>query len=68
MAMMRYAQSATEMIPRMKFSIKSKFPASDRVHHERGEKCDRNSDVNNVQHSYQSVKRHNAKLQYMCNG
>ena len=52
MAMTRYAQSATEMIPRMRFSIKSKFLAAARVKQKRREKCDRNSDVNHVQHNF----------------
>ena len=55
---MRYAQSATEMIPRMRFSIKSKFLATARVKQKRREKCDRHSDVNHVQHNFQADKRH----------
>jgi hypothetical protein len=58
MAAMRYPQSATEMIPRMRFSIKSKFLAAARVKQKRREKCDRNSDVNQVQHNFQTDERH----------
>ena len=52
MATMRYTQSATEMIPRMRFSIKSKFLAAARIKRERREKRDRNSDVNGIQHNH----------------
>ena len=55
---MRYTQSATEMIPRMRFSIKSKFLAAARVKQKRREKCDRNSDVNQVQHNFHTDERH----------
>jgi hypothetical protein len=58
---MRYAQSATEMIPRMRFSIKLKFPAAARVKQKHREKCDRNPDVNQVQHNFQTDKRHHDK-------
>ena len=53
MATMRYAQSATEMIPRMRFSIKfwSKFLAAERIKHKCGEKHNHQSDVNEVQHN-----------------
>jgi hypothetical protein len=42
MATMRYAQSATDMIPRMRFSIKieSEFFAAARIQRERGEEQD----------------------------
>jgi hypothetical protein len=52
MATMRYTQSATEMIPRMRFSIKSKFFAAAGVKHKRREKCDHNSDVNGIKHNH----------------
>jgi hypothetical protein len=62
MAAMRYAQSATEMIPRMRFSIKLKLLAAARVKQKRREKCDRNSDVNHVQHNFiQTGKRHHGQ-------
>ena len=63
MARMRYTQSATEMIPRMRFSIKSKFLAAARVKHNRREKCDHNSDVNHVQHNFfiQTGERHHGQ-------
>ena len=62
MAAMRYAQSAMEMIPRMRFSIKLKFLAAARVKQKRREKCDRNSDVNHVQHNFiQTGKRHHGQ-------
>jgi hypothetical protein len=38
------------MIPRIMFSIKSKFFATARVKRERGEKRDGDSDVNGVHH------------------
>jgi len=60
--MMRYAQSAMETIPRMRFSIKSKFLTAARVKQKRREKCDHNSDVNHVQHNFlQTGKRHHEK-------
>src|ERR1039457_7409008 len=51
------------MIPRMRFSIKSKFLAAARVKHKRREKCDHNSDVNHVQHNFfiQTGKRHHGQ-------
>jgi hypothetical protein len=61
MATMRYAQSATEMIPRMRFSIKLKLLAAARVKQKHREKCDRNSDVNHVQHNFQADKRHHGQ-------
>jgi hypothetical protein len=61
MATMRYTQSATEMIPRMRFSIKLEFLAAARVEQKRREKCDRNPDVNHVQHSFQTDKRHHGQ-------
>jgi hypothetical protein len=39
------------MIPRMRFSIKSKFLAAARVKQKRREKCDHNSDVNGIKHN-----------------
>jgi hypothetical protein len=66
MATMRYTQSATEMIPRMIFSIKVELElfATDRVKREGRKKHDDNSDVNDVQHNFQqtpsSHKRDNA--------
>ena len=52
MAMMRYTQSATEMIPRMRFSIKLEFLAAARVKQKRREKCDRYSTVNGIKHNH----------------
>jgi hypothetical protein len=50
------------MIPRIKFSIKiSELLASARVKHKRREKCDRNPDVNDVQHNFQTGARHRGK-------
>jgi hypothetical protein len=46
-----------EMIPRIRFSIKSKFLATARVKQKRREKCDHDSDVNQVQHNFQTDKR-----------
>jgi hypothetical protein len=46
----------------MRFSIKSKFLAAARVKHKRREKCDRNSDVNHVQHNFiQTGERHHGR-------
>jgi len=55
MATMRYTQSASEMIPRIKFSIKveSEFLAAARVKRECNKNHDDNSDVNDVQHNFQ---------------
>jgi len=46
----------------MRFSIKSKFLAAAGVKHKRREKCDHNSDVNDVQHNFiQTDKRHHGQ-------
>jgi hypothetical protein len=50
----RLTQSATEMIPRMRFSIKIEleFLAAARVKHERRKKQNRRADVNNINHRF----------------
>jgi hypothetical protein len=55
MATIRYTQSASEMIPRMIFSINVllEFFAADRVKRERRKKHNDNSDINDVQHNFQ---------------
>ena len=54
MAVMRYAQSATEMIPQMRFSIKiwSELFAAARIQHESGEEQHRDSDIDSIKHNH----------------
>ena len=54
MATMRYAQSATDMIPRMRFSIKiwSELFAAARIKHESGEEQHRDSDIDGIKHNH----------------
>jgi hypothetical protein len=41
----------------MRFSIKLKFFAAARIQHERGEEQHRDSDVNDIQHNFQTSRR-----------